>query len=262
MNDGTEGVDRLIAELESIEGEEAARPFVERAARIADESSPQRRQLLGDSLCLDVASQVKMCRERETALSDLSALVAEVKQVSGEYSTDIITRAERAISDRDSHTARHLILQVRTTLDETQKRYAAAVRRKAILNALSGLGYEVREGMETGWVKDGNVILRNAARPEAGVRLTGVGDDGRMEFRAVQFVRDSDAASPERDRDLETMWCSDFDQLKLLLDRDGGEITIERAESIGKFPVERVEVKEREVRREPRARQPSARKLK
>ena len=48
---------------------------------------------------------------------------------------------------------------------------AAAARRRAVLQALSSLGYEVTEGMATAWVEDGAIVLRKAANRDYGVEL-------------------------------------------------------------------------------------------
>ena len=50
---------------------------------------------------------------------------------------------------------------------------AAEERRRAVLEGLASLGYEVSEGMATAWVKDGRVVLRKAANPGYGVELSG-----------------------------------------------------------------------------------------
>jgi hypothetical protein len=39
---------------------------------------------------------------------------------------------------------------------------AAVERRRAVLEGLASLGYEVSEGMATAWVKEGRVVLRKA----------------------------------------------------------------------------------------------------
>jgi hypothetical protein len=39
---------------------------------------------------------------------------------------------------------------------------AAVERRRAVLEGLASLGYEVSEGMATAWVKQGRVVLRKA----------------------------------------------------------------------------------------------------
>src|SRR3546814_2869889 len=45
---------------------------------------------------------------------------------------------------------------------------AVQSRRAAVLEGLSGLGYEVTEGMSTTWAADGRLVVRSAARPEIG----------------------------------------------------------------------------------------------
>src|SRR3546814_18155209 len=49
---------------------------------------------------------------------------------------------------------------------------AVQSRRAAVLEGLSGLGYEVTEGMSTTWAADGRLVVRSAARPDFGVELS------------------------------------------------------------------------------------------
>ncbi|MCS3933008.1 hypothetical protein M2175_008039 [Bradyrhizobium elkanii] len=43
---------------------------------------------------------------------------------------------------------------------------AAEERRRAVLEGLAGLGYEVSKGMATAWVQNGQIVIRKAANPD------------------------------------------------------------------------------------------------
>src|SRR3546814_19023442 len=81
---------------------------------------------------------------------------------------------------------------------------AVQSRRAAVLEGLSGLGYEVTEGMSTTWAADGRLVVRSAARPDYGVELSGV---DRFQMRPVAFNRNGRGPDPSRARDAETIWC-------------------------------------------------------
>ena len=70
---------------------------------------------------------------------------------------------------------------------------APAARRRAILQGLSSLGYEVTEGMATAWVEQGRVVLRKAASPDYGVELGGGIQSDRLQVRAVAYGRNGAA---------------------------------------------------------------------
>ena len=60
----------------------------------------------------------------------------------------------------------------------SEERFAEA-RRKAILNGLAQLGYEVHEGMETAWANDGQIVAKKPSLPGYGVEIGGqCGQDG------------------------------------------------------------------------------------
>ena len=181
-------LDRHIAELETREGEAAAHPYAERAARLAAEASPARRRLLADSLLIELAARAAARREAEKCLSTLTCLVAELEQLAGSAEKALIDRAQDALHRQDGRTAKELIAEVRTTIDRARNAAAAALRRKAVLEGLSALGYEVREGMETAWASNGNVVLRSAHRPDYGVKLSG-GAEGRPPAGARDRLR-------------------------------------------------------------------------
>ena len=95
--------------------------------------------------------------------------------------------------------------------------------------------------MATAWVNDGHVVLRKAANPDYGVELGGGTKSERLQVRAVAF---GDAQSPRnasRDRDMEGVWCSEFQRLRTLVSGSGGGLEIEQALPVGAMPLKLVE---------------------
>jgi len=256
----SEEIDRYIAELEQVEGGEAARSFGERAARIAAELSPERRAMLTDSLRVELAAHSHERRERDRLLSELSGLVAEFEAVAGADSA-VSKRAEMIGAEHDGQAARAMVEDLRSKIDAHRNAIGACARRKAVLEALSGLGYQVREGMETLWANNGHVTLRSARRPDYGVKLSGGKEGGAMQFRAVGFGRPDPARDAGRERDVELLWCSDFNQLKTLMAETGGEFIVEHASQAGQFPLEYVEAATTDTRAAPAERRPMTRQL-
>jgi len=203
-------LDRHIAELEAREGETAARPYAERAQRLAAEASPGRRQLLADSLLIELAARATARREAERNLSTLNCLVAELGQLAGSAGKALIDRAQDAVRRQDGQAANELVAAVRAAIDCARSAAAADAQRKAVLEGLSALGYEVREGMETAWASNGNVVLRSAQRPDYGVKLSGGAEGRPLQVRAIGFGQPGTQRDVARDRDAEALWCSDF----------------------------------------------------
>jgi hypothetical protein len=110
-------------------------------------------------------------------------------------------------------------------------------KRRAVLEGLASLGYEVSEGMATAWVQNGQIVLRKAATPGYGVELSGGSKSDLLQVRAVGIGSSAEARDVSRDRDMETIWCSEFDRLKALVAKVGGNVSIESARPAGQFPL-------------------------
>lgn len=229
-------IDRRLAALELTEGAEAAQPFADRAASVAAEPSPSRRLLLADSLIFDLANEAKRQEERQ-------ALAAELEQLAGELRICGTTAAAQVVAAREASAAgdvaamRLVAVELKSALEEVQAQLAADARRRAVLSALAQLGYEAREDMETAWVEDGSVVLRNPATVDLGVKLSGGKAGGPVQLRPVRFGA---ARSAEADRDAEIMWCGDFDTLKDTLSGMRAELTLVQAAPVGTFRLELV----------------------
>lgn len=130
------------------------------------------------------------------------------------------TRAQRAVP-------------AEVTPPATEERFAES-RRKAILNGLAQLGYEVHEGMETAWANDGQIVAKKPSLPGYGVEIGGQARNGRIQVRAVAVTADRDT---RRDKDIETLWCGEFSRLQELLAEQGDNLFIERAMGVGTVPL-------------------------
>ena len=234
-------LDHYIAQLEANGGSDVVQPFVVRATSIASESSPGRRKLLADSLVIDITKKARELRERTKLLWALSGLESELEVFDSNFAESIRTRVEHACKASDLETLKAIISEVRSKIAMRRKATATESRRKVILEALSGLGYEVREGMMTAWAENGRVSLRKATNPEYGVELAGSEDNDRLQFRAVAFGSVAQIRDKDRDRDMEVAWCSDLSQLKTIVAQTGGEVVIDKAIRAGEVPIKVVE---------------------
>ena len=242
-------VDRRLAELQLI----SPAPPALLEAREAAEREPdgRRRALLLDSLELDVAGLVTAAKVRAALTSELNLVLAGLAALAPECHAELDARRAKLASDAGLAA---LLGEAKAAADEAKKAIAANARREAVLSALLGLGYEVNEGMETAWAKDGQLVLRNAARPDYGVEITGSADVERLQMRAVAF-EDGDAAPADalRDRDAETIWCNEVGALRQRLAQAGTDLDIVKARAIGEVPLKRIKGKAEERRRSARA---------
>jgi hypothetical protein len=225
-----------LAELAVILGEEAAAEFKNRLRRIFSGEVSSSRSLLVDSLEVDLAQAVSKARERAALQSHLRMLAAELTQIGSESSLSL-AKAILARIDETTEALGELEKEATEAINQSREEAAAHSRRDAILKGLAALGYQVNEGMETAWVRDGRVVIKRAAQPGYGVEIGGKVESGRMQMRTVAIRSPNTPADAMRDKDAETIFCGDVAKLQGQLAATGGGIVIERAMPIGATPL-------------------------
>jgi hypothetical protein len=244
-------LDALMAEIETLDEEEIVQPFRDRAAAIAAESSPQRRSLLTDSLVLDLSERSKRRRADQATMEKLRDVRAALGTLSTPEAVAMDAEIASMLQSGTLHGAESLLAQAQKAVDDAMVKLAADARRRAVLGGLAKLGYEVRENMSTAWAQDGRLVVRKPNTADYGVELGGPPDASRLQVRVVGAERPAAPRDSRRDRDMETIWCSEFSQLQQLLAEAGDEVRIERAVEAGLQPVKTIAFPETntEVRR-------------
>jgi hypothetical protein len=217
-------------------------PFSARISSLELES-PARRTLLADSLLLDLATAVKNGREHTRLQSDLRARHAELSEMKSPEAASLRSEIGQSLSMVSAGNEAALIQRADFLIEAEVQAIAAEERRRAVLEGLAGLGYEVSEGMATAWVNGGRVVLRKAANPGYGVELSGGSKSDLLQVRAVAFGNSTETRDTSQDRDIETIWCGEFERLQSLIAKDGGHLAIEHARPVGQFPLKVVEDK-------------------
>jgi len=225
-------VDTFLGELRGLGIDSGA--FAARVAALETEL-PTRRPLVADSLLLDLANAVKVGRASLRLDSKLRARLAELSAIRSPEAPSLLAEIVAALRLPQRSNAEELIKKADKLIEEELKTMAAAERRRAVLEGLASLGYEVSEGMATAWVDKGQVVLRKAANPGYGVELSGGGD--LLQVRAVGIGGSAEARDTSRDRDMEEIWCGEFERLKALVAKAGGSVAIESARPVGQFPL-------------------------
>lgn len=233
-------IDRHIAHLQTLDSDASAEPYLAKLVLIESEHRSLQRNLLLDSLVLELAAATRASTERRERLAQLQDLAAEVETLLGEAAQDVLSQVQQCAAD-DPHRVNELIEQCTALIAEHLQRQAALARRQAVLEGLSSLGYEVREGMATAWADKGRVVLRKTATPGYGVEVGGSADNGRLQVRAVALTANHDS---QRDQDIETIWCGEFQRLQALLAAQGDDLSIEKALAVGAVPLKEVALDE------------------
>ncbi|RDY67513.1 hypothetical protein [Lysobacter soli] len=229
-----------IARLQTLHGDASAEPFLRRLDVIERDPADPRRHMLLDSLVVDLAAADAAWQARRERIVALRTLAVELETLIGASSTELRAQVAACLATPEADMAQvgALAQQCTDAIAQQLHRRAAVARRRAVLEGLASLGYEVREGMETAWAEAGSVVLRKAATPGYGVEVGGRAESGRLQVRAVSLTDTRDRA---RERDIETIWCGEFTRLRSLLADRGSELTIEKALAIGEVPLKVIE---------------------
>ncbi len=256
-------VERLqmaIDELGGLADPSLAQRFESRLAGIVAEFPSARRNLLTDSLEIELGQALREARETAARIDEIRLDLAELAQL-GPAQHLAVLRQRLDVALVDQKDLAGLAADVETAVIAAKSAFAAQARREAVLKSLAGLGYEVTEGLSTAWVADGKVVLRKADRPDYGVEISGGAAAARFQMRAVAFTGPNGGPDLSRDRDAETLWCGDVTALKADLAQAGGGLVIEKALAIGATPLKRIEIEGAAARTEI-ARSPAQRTFK
>lgn len=237
-------IDQHIARLQTLHGDASAEPFLRRLDAIERDPADPRRHMLLDSLVVDLAAAAAAWQARRERIEALRTLAIEWETLLGASGSGLSAQVAAclAASEADMAQVDSLTQQCTDAITQELHRRAAVARRRAVLEGLASLGYEVREGMETAWAEAGSVVLRKAATPGYGVEVGGRAEIGRFQVRAVSLT---DTRDSTRDCDIETIWCGEFTRLRSLLADRGSELTIEKALAIGEVPLKVIEVEDK-----------------
>jgi hypothetical protein len=233
-------LDSLMAEIETLEDAEIVQPFRERVAAIAAEASPNRRALLTDSLVLDLSERSRQRRANEVRVEKLREVHAALRALGASETHAMETQVASMLQMAKPEGADDLIARAQALIVSEMAKLAAAARRRAMLKGLAELGYEVRESMATAWVRDGRLVVRKPGATDYGVELGAPQDMSRLQVRLVGSDRPSIVRNVQRDRDVETIWCSEFGRLQQIVADSGGEVFVQRALEVGVEPVKTI----------------------
>jgi hypothetical protein len=227
-------VDRHVAEAQVFLEDAEVATFAARLRSIETEANERRRNLLLDSLILDLSSAVGASRAHRSAIEELQELAAEFGANASTEATALLARVQQCGPATSSQAIAQLAEECKNLVGQEQQRRAAQARRDAILEGLARLGYEVNDGMETAWARNGRIVVKNPALPGYGVEVGGHAQASRLQVRAVALSADRDIA---RDKDVEALCCGDFGRLQEILVADGDSLLIERAIGVGEVPL-------------------------
>lgn len=192
-----------------------------------------RRAVLTDSLLLEASREAQRVRNEGTLRARLRQMLAGLEAIGTKACLVQAGELKAMLGNGDLSTAEGLLIEASAVSEREVAQVAADGRRRAVLSGLATLGYEVREGMATAWVRDGRIVLRKPGTADYGVEIGAPGDVSRMQVRIVGSDQPAIPRDSVRDRDQEVLWCSEVSRLQELVQQAGGALVVERAAEPG-----------------------------
>jgi hypothetical protein len=256
----TNRLDALLAEVEAWDEGEAVATFLNRAKVISMEAQPDRRELLTDSLILDL-SEFRTARRRAGDLvGRIRKALAMLEPFDSETANEFRARLEQTLSSGGEDGADDVAAAAESWCAEEAKREDARLFREAMLKALGELGYEVREGMAAAWAHAGRIVVSRPDATNYGVELMSPGAAAAIQTRVVAFEHTSrGSGGSHRDKEVEEAWCSDFERVRASMSGAGFVTVLRQATPAGavklkEVPAERTRFSEEYgVRQQPRS---------
>lgn len=176
-------------------------------------------------------AKVKLFNQVELNAAELSAADGDSATLSKLRSVSLATSQEQLQA---------IVNLSRTELTKLQEAASAVARRKAVLDGLQKLGYQVQEGLSTMATDSARLIARSPVNGDYGVELV-TGANRKVQVRSIAFdtARDSSQDVAEERR-----WCEDFGKLQTALQAGGCEVVVEKALGVGATPLRVVEIAE------------------
>lgn len=157
-----------------------------------------RQTLVADSLLLDLTSALKSGRKRARLQRDLADRHAELSEMKSAEAAVLRVEIEQALAGSGDN-SQELIRRANFLIEAEVRSMATEERRRAVLEGLASLGYEVSQVMMTAWVAGGRVVLRKPANPGYGVELSGGSQADVMQVRTVGMGNPAEARDANRD---------------------------------------------------------------
>ncbi len=199
-------IDRHIAELQLLQGEASAQAFLERLARAEAEQRPERRNLLLDSLVLDLAQAAREHQQQRQRLEHLQDLASEVAALGAAEHAELLQRAAACQPTSDRSNSPNSPSDATPSSPPTSSNRPPSPAARPLLRASPASATKSAKA----WPPPGR---RPAGRPAQtrhpgyGLEVGGKADNGRLQLRAVALSANRDS---QRDRDIETLWCGEI----------------------------------------------------
>lgn len=233
-----ERVEQLLVQLELLNNEPDTEGMRARLDALDKEPDPRQRRLRLDSLALQLSQALQRNQEtveRHAILDELEAQLGVYEEVPTGLLQAIANQRE---GQQEGPSLSDLRQAVERWCDQEARRLDGERIRTVVLGSLRSLGYDVREGMQAGWVEGGSIVLQKAGSSDYAVELQDL--NGRLRSQVVRFGDPDSPVSDQqrrRDTEIEEQWCTAHAKTLADLRQQGMESQVMAKREPGEVPL-------------------------
>ena len=233
-------LDALLAEIALLESTGGWQAIQSRAKDIRREREAGRRLILYEALVLDCGQRVRRLREYESWAREMDELIdkalVHADHPGIQALCDELRQLRRSGSCSD---LKLLAARLEQKLSAGRKAAGREEKRRLLLQALRGMGYEIVEGMETAMQTAGRIVVQRDGEAEYAVEVVVNDDLSLVQTAMVRFGEDSEMTEQQRlrDKEKEESWCQDHTQMREQLAQQGLKATLKMHLKPGEHPV-------------------------
>jgi hypothetical protein len=217
-------LDRVLASVSVLQGTGGWRTLAAKGEAIRHVGDLDRRRALYEAFLIECGVLLKNLREVERWQAEVDKLTDSVAHLKG-TAVDTIVAELLALRRAGRVTdLRGLSARLQSVSAEEEKRLEREEKRRAVLESLAELGYEVEEGaMATALVKGGKLIVRRPAEDEYAVEVVANSEVSVVQTRVIRYAAAESAGEQQRQRDKEReeSWCADHARMLESIARRG-----------------------------------------
>jgi hypothetical protein len=232
-------LEKLLSNMASLECNANWTDLMRQVESIRREPDLAHRRTLYEALAISFNAQLRHLREINAWRKELWKLLGRTMLSSRSIVRAIaeeLTKLDRAGRVVDLSGMRERLEKALTqeAAEEQSQR-----RRSAVLDSLAELGYEVEEGLETGFVQRGKLVMRKADEDEYAVELVVNNDCSLVQTAVIRYAANLERSPYQhlRDREREETWCRDYAQWQQRLKDQGWNTAFKLKIPAGQQPV-------------------------
>jgi len=232
-------LDNMLAEVAILQDTAGWAELLQKAEEIRHESTSDRRRLLYEGLTIECGIRLRKVRDFEEWKVKVDRLLDSAAPFAGSSVDEVVKELHQlnragSIVDLSAIEAR-----LKEAIQKSDLEQRTAEKRKAVLQALEELGYDVTDGMATALAVPGSVLLQKDTESDYAVEVVTNSDLSIIQTTLVRFGDSSQVSEQDiiRDQEHEEAWCSEHAIIRQKVAASGYESEFKMQLKPGEYPI-------------------------